>query len=191
MSDYIVDNDLLSQLKAGDEAAFSKIYKTFWKELFNAAYKRLKDIEQSQDIVQNVFISLWDRRETVDIHNLGAYLHTSVKFQVFKHSVRSPNTSEFLAAFENILVSPLSPENTMLEKEILGLVKSWIDALPKKRREIFLLHYHDGLTTAEIADLLKVSRKTVQNQLNTASTHLRLRLAQILSLLILLHFNGS
>ncbi|ADY51673.1 RNA polymerase, sigma-24 subunit, ECF subfamily [Pseudopedobacter saltans DSM 12145] len=188
MSDFIVDGDILSRLKSGDEAAFSLIYKAFWKELFNAAYKRLKDIEQSQDIVQNVFISLWDRREVVDINNIEAYLHTSVKFQVFKHSARSPDTSEFLSAFENILVSPVSPENSMLEKEILGLVKLWIDALPKKRREIFLLHYHDGLTTAEIADLLKVSRKTVQNQLNTASTHLRLRLTQILSLLILLHF---
>ncbi len=188
MSDCLINSDTLSQLRAGNEAAFSLIYKTFWKELFNAAYKRLKDIEQSQDIVQNVFISLWDRRESVDIHNIGAYLHTSVKFQVFNHSARTPDTSEFLSAFENILVSPISPENSMLEKEILGLVKSWIDALPKKRREIFLLHYHDGLTTAEIAEMLNVSRKTVQNQLNTASTYLRLRLTQILSLLILLHF---
>lgn len=182
------DEKLLSAVSLDDESSFSMIYKKFWKELYNAAYKRLKDIEQSQDIVQNVFISLWNKKDKAEIKNLGAYLHASVKFQVYKYSAKAPNTSEFLSAFENILVSPISPESTLLEKEILTLVKLWIDALPKKRREIFLLHYHDGLTTTEIADILNVSRKTVQNQLNTASQALRTKLAQLFSLLIILSF---
>lgn len=182
------NEDFLSAIPIDDENTFSLIYKTFWKELFNAAYKRLKDIEQSQDIVQNVFISLWNRKDRAEIKNIGAYLHSSVKFQVFKHSVRTPNTSEFLEAFENILVSSSSPESALLEKEILTLVKLWIDTLPKKRREIFILHYHDGLTTTEIADMLNVSRKTVQNQLNTASQALRAKLASLLSMLIILSF---
>jgi len=182
------DENFLLTLPINDETTFSLVYKTFWKELFNAAYKRSKDLEQSQDIVQNVFISLWNRKDKAEIKNIGSYLHASVKFQVFKHSVKTPDTSEFLAAFENILVSPISPESTLLEKEILVLVDLWIDALPKKRREIFILHYHDGLTTAEIADMLNVSRKTVQNQLNTASQALRTKLANLLSMLVILAF---
>lgn len=188
MSISTLNNDILLQFKSGDQSAFSMIYKTFWKELFNAAYKRLKDVQQSEDIVQNVFVSLWNRRTDTEIENIGAYLHASVKFQVYKQSVKTPDTSQFLAALENILVSPLSPESTLLEKEILALMKLWIDAMPKKRREIFMLHYQDGLNTAQIADVLKVSRKTVQNQLNTATQSLKTRLVRLLSLLIVLSF---
>ncbi|MNL39221.1 RNA polymerase sigma factor [compost metagenome] len=68
------------------------------------------------------------------------------------------------------------------------MIKLWIDALPDKRRKIFLMHYNDDLSTAEIAGRLNISRKTVQNQLNTASQALRLRLVQLLSLLILSSF---
>lgn len=184
------NSELLSTIEIDDEASFSLIYKTFWKELFNAAYKRLKDFEQSQDIVQNVFISLLNRKDKTVIKDIGAYLHTSVKFQVFKYSAKAPSTSEFLSAFENILTTPISPESTLMEKEILALVKLWIDALPKKRREIFMLHYHEGLSTTEIAKMLNVSRKTVQNQLNTATQALRTRLVKLLSLLIILSFSS-
>ncbi|NGF56698.1 sigma-70 family RNA polymerase sigma factor [Parapusillimonas sp. SGNA-6] len=190
VNNCLCDNELLLGLKAGNQKSFSDIYEKYWKNLYNSAYKRLKNNEKSKDVVQNVFTSLWDRRQEVTIHNLSAYLHTSVKFQVYKQAIKAPQVAEFLEAFENILVSPVNTEDDVLEKEILGLIKAWIEALPPKRKKIFLLHYEDGVSTDQIAEILGISRKTVQNQLNTVSHTLRIRLSQLLALLVLIHFKG-
>ncbi len=187
-NECLYDVELLAGLKSGNQEAFTHIYRKYWQGLYNAAFKRVKNKEQCQDIVQSVFTSLWDRRGEVNINNISAYLHTAVKFQVFKQAARSPNTTEFLEAFEHIITSPVNTDDAILEKEILLMIKLWIDALPDKRRKIFLMHYNDDLSTAEIAGRLNISRKTVQNQLNTASQALRLRLVQLLSLLILSSF---
>ncbi len=79
-------------------------------------------------------------------------------------------------------------DDLVLEKEILALMRVWIAALPAKRREIFLLHYTEDLTTKEISEYLGISQKTVQNQLNTASQALRFRLAHFLSLMAAVAF---
>ncbi|WP_017257131.1 RNA polymerase sigma factor [Pedobacter arcticus] len=185
IDDILHEQTLLADLKLGCQDAFTQIYRKYWQVLYNAAYKRLGNKAHSQDAVQLVFTSLWDRRQKLEIQNISAYLHTAVKFQVFKQVARAPKTSEFLSAFENIITSPVATDDLVLEKEVLNLVKMWIEALPKKRKEIFLLHYNEGLPTDQIANKLNISRKTVQNQLNTANLALRLRLTQFLSLLIL------
>ena len=75
-----------------------------------------------------------------------------------------------------------------MSKEFSQLIDLWIAALPAKRRKIFLLHYYDQLTTREIADQLHISQKTVQNQLNTATTYIKAHFSNMLMLAILLHW---
>ncbi len=168
--------DLLSQ---GDNTAFEQVYNHYWPELYNAAYKRFPEKEKCQDIIQNVFADLWNRRGEVSLINPKAYLHTAVRFQVLKQLARAPKNTFFSQKFEEQLISPLTTDSGVLEKERGVLIERFIVALPKKRREIFLLHYHEGLTTAKIAVKLNVSRKTVQNQLTTASHALRLKLTHL------------
>lgn len=179
------DAELLQLLYQGDKTAFTCIYERYWKILFNSTYKRLKNKEQSQDIVQAVFSDLWRRRKEVIIENLSAYLHKAVRFQVFKLISRKPSLCEFLDEFDVILTSPIRADDDLLEKEILILVKLWVDALPQKRRTIFLMFVNDELSTREIAVKLGISQKTVQNQLNTAVTTLRARLVQVLSVFLI------
>lgn len=181
---------LFDLLKQGDETAFEKIYKRYWAELYNAAYKRLPEKEKCQDLIQNIFTDLWTRRSDLTIDNPTAYLHTAVRFQVIKHIARNPRASFFTDNLEAELISPLATDGHVLEKEVKHLVELYIAALPEKRKHIFLMHYYDGLSTANIAIQLKVSRKTVQNQLNTASHALRLKLTHMLLFaLVLLLFS--
>lgn len=184
----IVDEQsLFALLREGDESAFEQIYKLYWTQLFNAAYKRLPEKEKCKDIIQNVFTDLWNRRETLELANPAAYLHTAVRFQVLKQISKNSKNSAFTATFEAELISPLATDGEVLEKEVRVLIELFIKALPQKRREIFLLYYFKGLNTAQIATQLNVSQKTVQNQLATASNALRLRLTQFfLSILFLL-----
>ena len=168
--------DLLSQ---GDESAFEKIYKRYWQELYNAAYKRLPEKEKCQDVIQNVFTDLWNRKAELNLINPVAYLHTAVRFQVLKQITRSSKNSFFTEKFEQELISPLATDSSVLEKELRVLIAYFIDALPTKRKNVFLLHYHEGLSTANIALQLKISQKTVQNQITTASHFLRLKLTHM------------
>lgn len=84
------------------------------------------------------------------------------------------------------MISSLHADELLLDKEARILVEQFIDALPVKRRAIFIKHYIDELSTAQIALELNVSQKTVQNQLGTASFALRLRLTQLFTFIALL-----
>ncbi|MDN3586722.1 sigma-70 family RNA polymerase sigma factor [Pedobacter aquatilis] len=182
------DNVLFDLLRKGDEAAFGKIYKLYWAELYNAAYKRLPEKEKCQDIIQNVFADLWNRKAELDLQKPLAYLHTAVRFQVLKQISKGSKHNLFSSTFEQKLISPLQTDGELLEKEARLLIELFIKALPEKRRKIFLLHYFEGLSTAKIAVELNVSQKTVQNQLTTATHALKFRLTHMILILVAAYF---
>jgi RNA polymerase sigma factor (sigma-70 family) len=170
------DKELCELLMNGDEHAYTVIYQRYWNSLFSSACKRLKDKDLAKDLIQVVLTDLWRRRKEVVIHDLSSYLHTAVRFQVFKYISRKPHSSPFLDEFELMLASPMQADDTLLERETASLLRLWISALPSKRRTIFLLYAEEELSTRQIAEKLGITQKTVQNQLHTAITHLRLRL---------------
>lgn len=182
------DNEqLLALLKEEGVQGFTTIYRRFWPELFNTAYKRLKDKELCQDVVQNVFTDLWSRKQQVTIGNLSAYLHTAVRFQVYSQlAKKSASGSEFYTSFENILESPFRADDPILSTELVTIAKLWFDTLPEKRKQIFLMHHFENLSTLEIAQKLNISQKTVQNQLNTANTFIKAKFADLFLFAILI-----
>lgn len=172
-------NELLRLLQQNNEEGFAKIYRALWPSLFDTAYKRLKDKEKCQDIVQNVFADLWHRKDKVVITNLSAYLHTAVRFQVYKHALKLSPHSDFFGVLDQALESCFRADDTLITKELSTLVQLWIEALPSKRRKIFLMRYTEELSTQEIANRLNISQKTVQNQLNTATLDIKSRLTHL------------
>lgn len=182
------DQELTALLNEGDQLAFTEIYRKYWEKIYRSAYRRLRDKEQCQDIVQNVFAALWDRRGQVIIKGLSAYLHTAIKFQVIKYVTRKPQNAELTESFENLISSPVQTDNQVFEKEIIKMLDLYIAALPKKRKEIFLLYHLEGSSTSQIAEKLNVSQKTVQNQINTVNQALRIRLQNLLIIIIVSDF---
>lgn len=169
---------LFALVKQDDTAAFKIIYDRYWNKLFNSAYSRLKDKEKAQDILQNVFTDLWNRRATLQIENLPAFLHTAVRFQALKLISREPKQYSFTNDFETEIISSITTDGNLIEKETRQIIENFIQALPAKRRRIFIMHYFEELSTARIAQDLNISQKTVQNQLNTTTHALRLRFNQ-------------
>lgn len=188
MLDYLnlTDNELILLVKKEDKLAFTQIYKRHWQTLYSTVFKRTKNKEQCQDIVQNVFADLWSRRDKTAIDNLAAYLHTAVKFQLYKQISRQPDASLFLNSFEEIISSPVSADDALKEKEIQTIIDLWLATLPEKRRQIFLLHYKEELSTRDIANRLGISQNTVQAQIYTATQSLRTRLGHSLSIAIII-----
>lgn len=183
------EQELTALLREGDATAFVEIYRRNWQRMYNTAYKRLKDPYQCEDLVQNIFTDLWERRTEVLIGNLQAYLQTAVRFQVVKYTTRTSNVSPFADILETTLASAGNTDDSIIENELLELVRLWVAALPEKRREIFILYYMEEHSSERIAELLGISQKTVQNQLATATGALRSQLSKVLLVCLMLQFS--
>ncbi len=167
------DGELLTLLAQDNRDAFELLYRRYWLQLFDAAYQRLKNTQQAEDIVQDIFITIWTRRAVLKIANLPGYLHAAVRFRVLNYVARDAAAPAFYEPFEAIISGSQAADGNLLEKELIGLLHAYIKTLPKKRRQIFLLHLRENLSTKEIAGRLNISQKTVQNQLGTALHGLR------------------
>jgi RNA polymerase sigma-70 factor (family 1) len=182
------DEGVLRRMAAGDEGAFKMLYDRYWTVLYDKAYQRLKNQQQAEDIVQELFVSLWLRREELSVDNLPAYLNNAVRYRVLNHVLRNKAGSHFYGPFESFFASAQSSDELLLQKELLEAIHAYIATLPEKRREIFLLHFEKNLSTEEISKQLGISQKTVQNQLGTAMQGLRTHITPILLAIISTRF---
>jgi RNA polymerase sigma-70 factor (family 1) len=182
------DNELLVLLAQDNRNAFELLYRRYWLELYDAAYQRLKNNQQAEDIVQDIFVNLWIRRDLVKIENLRAYLHAAVRFRVLNYVQRDLASEAFYEPFEAIASYQSGADGILLEKEMMQLVLLYADTLPEKRRQIFLMRLNENLSTREIADQLRISQKTVQNQLGTAIHGLRAHISPLLIFFLLGYF---
>jgi RNA polymerase sigma-70 factor (ECF subfamily) len=175
MPDKIVMSDmqLIGRLKADDEAALTMIYRRYWQSLFKAAYNILKDRQACEDIIQELFIKLWDCRAEVEISiSLKAYLYASVRYGVYRQIRTGSVKSEIFDDLIERLHTPAT-HNSIEHKELLLQISQVIDTLPEKCREVYKLSREECLSHKEIALQLNISTKTVENHLTKALRELR------------------
>ena len=178
------DKLLLIQVQQGNKSAFDLLYEKYWAQAYSNAYKRLGDADQAKDIVQDIFISIWLKRETL-IENLPAYLNISVRNRVFKQAGRQKNFSPFLDKLDTIPAPNQSADTNIHYMEFCKAYDDLLSKLPHKRQLIFKLRFQEDFTTKAIAGQMGITRKTVQNQLGKAIEHLRIALLPFLSLIII------
>jgi RNA polymerase sigma factor (sigma-70 family) len=184
--DLLTDIQLADLLHQGDENAFNEIYKRFWKKVYSESYKRLRDTELAEDIVQDVFADLWIKRYNRSIENLGPYLVVATRYQVFmlyKKNNKLPFFEMPLAYMNDVSMSADSVYEVM---ELRDCINEWMSMQPEKRREVFRLKFIEDKSTREISEALNISQKTVQNQFTTSLRSLRSTLSKLLLLVLLL-----
>ena len=159
------DGQLIDLLQKDQQWAFDFIYNQYWEYLFNHAYKRIGVQEIVEDALQNVFSRIWTKRQTLQIVHLRAYLTTSIMHECMHILARSRQIDCFYEKFEQIeSILSEQADNALLKKEILEVAYKYAETLPEKKQKLFILHLK-GYDTREISIHLKLSRKTVQNQL--------------------------
>lgn len=176
-------------LNKGKVDAFEQIYQSYWSELYSYAYNILRDKAVCEEIVQEIFFSLWTKRRELQItHSIRAYLFTAVKFQTLNY-IKSEkvkrNYAASYGAFKKILFDNSNEENIHLA-DLKNLVENEVSKLPEKCQQIFRLSRNEHHSVKNIADLLNISHKTVENQLSKALKQLRSSLGQLFSLLFLI-----
>jgi RNA polymerase sigma-70 factor (ECF subfamily) len=169
------DEALLERFRQGDTSAFETLYTRYWSVLYIQAYRMLEHEQDAQDLVQEIFTSIWTKAGNIEItSSLGAYLYIAVRNRVLnliahKRTYRRHLSSlqQFLAATDHSML------NRMTEKEMTAYMENEIAQLPARVREVFELSRKTALTHKEIAAHLQSSQETVKKQISHALRILR------------------
>lgn len=188
MPNYSIHKDceLWEAIRQNDEGAFSELFKRYGKVVLKIALSRVRSREAAEEIVQNLFIALWDKRATLSITNISAYIHTSVKNRALNvieslivHKKYWDYYKHFIPREDNVT------EKEVEFSELLEAIEKGISDLPEKPKLVFRLSRLEGRSVQEIAGMMNLSTKAVQYHLTRSLKELRLHLKHyILSLSI-------
>lgn len=175
MNTNTLEYELLQQLIEGDTKAFKDIYELYQDRIFAFAYKLTKSRENANDIVQEIFIKLWEKREQIKVElNFGAYLKKMTQNHVYdflrkvsKDRALQQSIKEKLQALQN------KTEEDLLAKELQKAYLEAIENLPPQRKLVYQLSREENLSYDEIAERLQISRHTVHNQMVSAIRSIR------------------
>lgn len=173
------DNELLHCMSASDGEAFSEIYRRYWKVLFSIAFNRLKITQLAEDVVHDVFASLWKNRQDASIHSLNSYLASATRYLVFA-TIKKNTRVQHYTEVDTQVVAEGDMQEALHNKLLLEFIHREVEVLPQKCRLIFKQSREKGMTTKEIATELQIATKTVENQINKALHHLRFSMRKML-----------
>lgn len=173
----ISDEQLFSYLKKDDAAAFEEIYNRYWTLLIDAAYRPLHCREKAEDIVQEIFISLYQRRNAIELEvSLKAYLLKALKFKIL-NEIRSRIVRE---TYQKSLFFDPNCKNDFAHscetKELKAIIDRSVDQLPEKCKQAFLLSRKENLSYKEISGELHISVSTVEKHISKALKFLKCQL---------------
>ncbi|MVZ66159.1 sigma-70 family RNA polymerase sigma factor [Sphingobacterium sp. DK4209] len=167
--------DLLTKLKDNQEEALIMIYNQYWDRLYFASYNLLENTEEAEECVQNVFVSLWKRRATLDLnHSLLTYLSVAVKYQSINCLARINRRKALSSAdISADYINTLNPEQEFIAKELFQKLSQSINNLPTQCRVVYKMRAEEGLTVRSISEQLGISDNTVKMHLKNANKKLR------------------
>jgi RNA polymerase sigma-70 factor (family 1) len=154
-----------------DQQAYKDLFTTLYSYLFQFARTLVKEREAAEEIVSDVFIKVWEKRKDLEnIDNLKVYLYVTTRNKAFNYldKQRRFDTDPIDDVQVELTSVYLDPEQLMITADMLALIQRAIDRLPPKCRIIFRLVKEDGLKYREVAEILDISVKTVENQLAIA-----------------------
>jgi len=184
----ITDHSLAESIKNSNQGVFELVFKYYYSGLVVYADQIIKNPEISEDIVQSVFLKLWETRENIEIRSFRSYFIQCVKNRCIDH-LRNQQVKQ---RFDNRIPEAdylVMEEDLWTKNELSDLIESAIENLPPRCREIFWMSRYENLKIAEIAEKLKISKRTVETQISKALKILRVKLVDYLSLLVLCFFS--
>jgi len=175
------DQELLALLKTKNELAYKEIYDRFWSILYRHARRMLTDEEEAEDVVQEVFLTLWNKANNIELRtSLANYLYTVVRNKIFDHFDHAKVKARYMASLEKFIEQGnYETDYLVREKQLFSLIQQEIECLPEKMREIFKLSRNSNLSYQEIAAQLNVTENVVRNQISRALKVLRTKFGML------------
>lgn len=176
------DLEILDLIRSGDHSAFSELYERYKFVLYLHAKRMLDDQDETKDVIQEIFVTLWTKRVDLTIAtSVKSYLYTAVRNKVFNLLAHRKFEMNYLNSLQEVIdFGETNIEKSIREKELIRLIEQEIQELPTKMREIFELSRKHSLSHKEIAEKLNISDKTVKKQISNAIKIMRLKINVIL-----------
>jgi RNA polymerase sigma-70 factor (ECF subfamily) len=177
------DDELVLLLKQAQASAFEEIYNRYWDKLYNYAFKRLHLSEICEEITQDVFTRLWQKRADISISvGLSNYLYSSIKYNLVDYYRRQVLQQNYVQSSKLVSQSGNTTEDYVFLNDLQNQINQIVEHLPQKCRNVYQLSRFEQKNNKEIAVLLNISEKTVEGHLTKALQQLRLNLAHFLSI---------
>lgn len=175
------DQELVVQLRRGSVAAYTEIFERFQPLLYIYARKIVKDRDEASDIVQEVFLYLWDKRaEIVFEGSVLSYLYSAVRYKFFNLLDKNKVRKDYAISLQRFMLAGTTQTDDLLrEREMMRIIEEQINLLPPKLKIAYELSRKANMPTDQIAELLGVAEKTVQNQVSLAIKQLKLKLGSL------------
>lgn len=178
MSDADDFTEWCRRLAASDREAYAEVFEALYRPLFRYVRSLLNDEEAARDITQDVFVRLWDVRERLDpAQSLEAYLYRAARNRAYNHQrntdTRSENEEDVRQQSDAQPAPPPPPDVAVEGAWLEDRLRSWISNLPTRQRDALVLSRFEGLTHEQIADVMDISTRTVNNHIVRALKRLR------------------
>jgi RNA polymerase sigma-70 factor (family 1) len=162
------DKLLLHKIACNDQQSFQVLFDAWWEPLFQYAFKVLQNRQDAEEVVQEFFIHFWNKRsELPELQSLSAYLYTSLKNRILNHLAKKKYPVTSIDVLNNDK-SEFSPAQQLEQKDTETTLRSLVNTLPRKMKQVYELHQFAGLSVTEIASATGNSEQTIRNQLNSA-----------------------
>ncbi|WP_312459943.1 RNA polymerase sigma factor [Sphingobacterium siyangense] len=189
LKNEIESKHILERLKQGDRIAFDFVFKLYWDPLLIYLSKLVKDRTDAEDLLQNIFVNLWNKAQSSEIQHLHTWLYGAArKSALFYHRTQGNQKKLIASILDYIQVEGFSLSEQQQGKELQQIIDREIEQLPAKMKEVFILSRQEQLSYKEIAERLEISDQTVKKQISNALSILRNNLKKqgLYSLLLLL-----
>ena len=166
-----IEEELVRKIALGDQRAFEGLYRLFYKRLCQFAFLFLHSKELSEEAVSDVFFNVWMKREQLfRVRNICSYLYSAVRNQAIDYlRTKTIQPQSDINVYElEIECANLTPDNIIENEQFREHMQQAIDLLPERCRMIARMHFNDQLQYKEIAEILDISRKTVEAQIAIA-----------------------
>jgi RNA polymerase sigma-70 factor (ECF subfamily) len=164
------DHELLALLSKGNDAAFTEIYDRYWEKMADYAIRLTKSEEEGADIVQEIFVSIWNRREVIEVKGtLAAYLIKGTRNLSLKYMEKNLHKNKFLERLSATMQSATNETHDPVSfKRLQEHIDGTIERLPSKMKAIYVLSRDEQLSHKEIANRLGIAENTVKKQISNA-----------------------
>ncbi|OOQ58662.1 RNA polymerase sigma-70 factor [Mucilaginibacter pedocola] len=185
------DSAIIALLKEGDQRVFEQVFKTHFKNLHSYAYTFLKDDELAEEVVQNVFCRIWEKRGQLKTDgSIKAYLYRAVHNESLNYLKREKVKANFEVYYTGQMEQQEGESaEKVMATELEQRIRQALNELPQQCRTIFQLSRFEQLKYQQIADHMGLSVKTIENQMGKALKLMRAKLAEFLTLLFILWIN--
>lgn len=171
------ENNLVERIRQGDKQAFEMLFCEYYYDLCSFAYQFTRCNERAKDLVQEVFLKIWDRRRKWNVHrSVKAYLLKAVRNSAINHVNKRDNRSEVRELFSREILHNIKPSGDRKfdeREELVDQIWEAVLTMPKRRSRVFILYHRHGLSYSEISEVLDISRKTVENHMGLALKDIR------------------